>query len=158
MRKIILLLAVVCLSKMLFAQSENHPVIPQATLSSFSARYPGETVQQWKPVKNGYTAKFVRDGKKHVAYFSAEGDWVKTERKIKWTRNLPASVKKGWEKTGYAHWYVEKMHEVNSPGEQVYVMSVNNTPTLPAERHSFSEAHKLYFNTSGDLIKREISE
>jgi hypothetical protein len=159
MRKIILLLVVTVLSKAIVAEKDNRPAAPQNIVSNFSIKYPGVQVKQWQaakgPSKGMYVAKFTQDGKKSLAYYSSTGDWIKTERKIKWTWNLPAAVKAGWEKTEYVRWYVETMKEVETPGQHVYVMHVNNGPTLGAEHAQFQEGYLLYFSGAGELIQKE---
>jgi hypothetical protein len=156
MQKIILLLAMTTLSKVMVAEKGDTPAIPQNVVSAFSAKYPAVKAEHWKAGKEAYTVKFTLDGKKSQAYYSADGAWIKTEKKIKWTWNLPAVVKAGWEKTEYVGWYVENMKEIDSQGETVYVMQVNNWPVVSGEHYyNFQETDRLYFSGTGKLIKTE---
>ena len=156
MRLIIILLAVTCFPIVMSAQKEDLSVIPQNILASFSSRYPNTKVKKWRSLKGVFVAKFLLDGKKCMAYYSPEGDWIKTESKIKWTWDLPVQVKTGWKKCEYNRWYVESIKIIETREQPLYEMQVNNGTTLDADHYSnFIEKYLLYFTGAGELIRKE---
>lgn len=129
--------------------------VPQNIIASFSAKYAGAHVINWKAGKDDYEANFKLSGKKYCAFFSAGGDWQKTERKIRpW--QLPVAVKTSMKIGGYAAWYIDEAKEVNMPGQHVYLVHVDNAPVLTIpDPYLFKDDYQLTFSESGELTKKE---
>jgi hypothetical protein len=138
------------------AQNTDNNKIPQAVKTSFSGKFPDGDLKKWEVRKEGYIARFKKDGKKQYAYYSAEGHWKGTESPIRWTRHLPDPVKTSWMNSGYAGWYVHNIKKIETPDQRLYVLHVNNTSLLDGNKvDNFKEDHLLYFNTEGELIKTD---
>jgi hypothetical protein len=156
MKNLLAAIASFILLQPLTAQTREDNSIPQAVTTAFSDKFPDGDLQKWETRKEGYIARFKKDGKKHTAYYSAEGHWKGTESKIRWTRHLPAPVKAAWENSGYADWYVHNIKKIETPDQRLYVLHVNNTSRLDANKvENFKEDHILYFTPDGELVKKD---
>jgi alkyl sulfatase BDS1-like metallo-beta-lactamase superfamily hydrolase len=128
--------------------------VPVAVSRAFSGKFPGGDLRKWEVRREGYIARFKKDGKKHYAYYSQEGHWKGTESPIRRMRHLPDSVKTAWESSGYAGWYVHNIKKIETPDQRLYVVHVNNSPTLDANKvDNFSVEHLLYYTSSGKLMR-----
>jgi hypothetical protein len=155
MKKVIVLLVVALMSKSMIAQADTAVVVPQVVATAFSTRFPSGQLKKWEQRKEGYIAVFWQDGKKLFAYYNADGTWQGTESPIKWTKNLPADVKKGWIKSGYGTWYVEDIKKIDQPDQPLYVLKVNNSPLLDADhKDAFMEKWVLFYNAGGQLVRK----
>jgi hypothetical protein len=68
-----------------------------------------------------------------------------TASRIKWSWQLPMSVRKAFAKSKYRQWYIESMYRIENAEKQVvFRFVVNNGNLLDAEHHdSFLERHYL---------------
>jgi hypothetical protein len=156
MKKLLIAIAAVILSGNMIAQGESILVVPQPVTKAFSAQFPAARLKKWEQRKEGYIASFRQDGKKYFAYYSADGSWKGTEAPIKWTKNLPDSVKAGWKTSGYYNWYVEDIKRIETPEQPLYVLHVNNGSLLDSDHHdAFKEEYLLFFSPKGDLVRKE---
>jgi hypothetical protein len=155
MKKLIVVLVVALMSQSMIAQADTAVVVPQAVASAFATRFPTGQLQKWAQRPQGYIAAFKQDGKKYFAYYAADGTWKGTETPVKWTKNLPADVRKGWIKSGYGTWYVEDIKKIDQPDQPLYVLHVDNSPLLDADhKDAFMEEWVLFFNSNGDLVNK----
>ncbi|MES1249180.1 MAG: hypothetical protein ABUL46_00775, partial [Chitinophaga rupis] len=124
MKKSIVLVATAMLFQTMVAQSAGKAVPPTVVVKAFTTQFPDGKLKKWEERKQGYIAKFSRDGKKYFAYYSSDGAWQGTEAPIKWTKNLPDSVKSGWKTSGFYNWYVVDMKKIDTPDQPLYVLHV----------------------------------
>jgi hypothetical protein len=140
----------------LSAQTTDNNKIPLHVTTAFSGKFPDGDLKKWEVRKEGYIARFKKDGRKHYAYYSAEGHWKATESPVRWTRHLPHPVKTAWNNSGYAGWYVHNIKKIETPDQRLYVIHVNNSSLLDANKvDNFKEDHVLYFSPEGELIKKD---
>ncbi|HWB28106.1 MAG TPA: PepSY-like domain-containing protein [Chitinophagaceae bacterium] len=151
MKKLFFFLTIAFLSTAVFSQD-----VPQNVVAAFHTKYPGTNIKKWKSTKDGFTADFKQDNNKYTAFFSSNGEWQRTEQKIKWTWNLPADVNKAFKTGKYAAWYVEKISYVETPAQHSYVLRINNKALLPSQEISvFRETRLLYYDKNGELVTNE---
>jgi hypothetical protein len=157
MKKIIVMIALgLFFQTMMAAQSHTPVVVPQTVINAFTAQFPEGKLKNWESRKEGYIARFVHNGKKWFAYYSPDGKWQGTEVPVKWTRQLPDSVKTGWMNSGYGNWYVVDMKKITTPEQVMYVMHVDNGVLLDSNHHDvYKEEWLLYFSGTGGLIKKQ---
>lgn len=156
MKKLLAAFASFILLQPLSAQTTEKNVIPHAVKASFSGHFPDGDLKKWEVRKEGYIARFKKDGRKHYAYYSPEGQWKGTESSIRWTRHLPDPVKTSWKNSGYAGWYVHNIKKLETPGQRYYVLHLNNTPHLDGNKaDNFKEDHLLFFTPDGLLVKTD---
>lgn len=127
--------------------------VPGTVQSAFEQKYPGVNRVEWDMEQGGYlVAEFMKDGRKHEAWFTAGGEWVMTE--IDYGRNLqdlPEAVRTGYSVTTYAlqNWSIDDIDEIQRPAyDNVYIIEVEQ-----GGRPDYS----LYFDSNGTLI-REVQE
>jgi len=124
-------------------------------LKSFAKQYPNEFNAKWKIRNDTSIADFKMNGRKNMAYYLADGQWIKTETKIPWTKDLPTAVDNAWKNSDYTSWYVSAIKEVVYPDKNVYVMKVQQDcgpeGSIPGD---CLHAYKLYYKPDGSLIKK----
>ena len=132
MKKILAAIASFILIQHLSAQSIPVSQVPKSVRSAFYTQFPPATLKKWEIRKEGYIAVFKVDGRKHYAYYTADGKWVATETQVKRTRHLPDPVRTAWLNSGYAGWYVHNIRKLETDEGNSYVMHLNNGSTLDA--------------------------
>ena len=137
---------------------EYDPVIgqvPDNVLKSFSKQYPQGSVRAWVVKNDTCIAEFKTYKSKNVAYYLPDGQWIKTETKIPWTKDLPMAVNMSWKYSDLASWYVATIKEVKYPDKDLYVMEVQQDcgpeGSIPGD---CLDVYKLYYESDGSLIKK----
>lgn len=73
--------------------------------------------------------------------------------KVKWTRQLPASVRQSFYKSRYGNWYIEKMICFNFNGGIIYRFYVNNGNLLDGDHHdNFLKTDSLNIADNGTIL------
>ena len=158
MKKLISILAASFIFHISFAQQNAAESIPQKVKESFSEKFPSANVKNLEKINDGYTAEFFLEKRKYVSFYNVDGGWVKTERKIKSLNQLPQKVKTNFYKSEYAGWRINELKEIDSHEGKIYFLHVDNANHMAAEKpHTFKEHIFLYFNNTGELIKKENS-
>lgn len=149
-----LLVAVVMASMNgLMAQKIDNKDVPKHITAAHSSKFPDGKIRHWERSQEGYLVRFQVDGKNYQSSYGANGAWQSTESVIKRTKSLPQHVKEAWAKSGHYDWYVNEIRAVQTPDREVYIMHVNNGPTLDANKYdAFLEHRLLYFGVDGTLI------
>jgi hypothetical protein len=166
MKKLITLIAIILLTEPMIAQAtpaqpvaasvRQSVVVPPVVLSAFTSRFPNAHIRDWQQRPEGYIADFKQSGKKLFAYYAADGAWKGTESPIKWTRDLPATVRDGWKNSSYAAWKVEDIKKIDQPDGLLYALHVDNGATLDSDHHdAFLEEYILFFNEAGQLVRKD---
>lgn len=153
MKKFIALIAIAIFSKTMTAQAT---IPPAAVSTAFTSQFPKAQLKKWEERKEGYIADFRLNGKKLFAYYAADGTWKGTETPIKWTRNLPEAVRKGWDHSEYTAWYVMDIKKIETPEQPLYALHVNNGTLLDSDHHdAFLEEYVLFFSENGELVRKD---
>ena len=155
MKLLFLFLSTMALSNNSGSQKTGN-TIPQNVVASFNTKYAGAHISNWKVDKDGFAATFKLDSKKCCAFYSTGGDWLRTETKIRWPWRLPVAVKNALYTGEYAAWYVDEIKEVEMPGAHQFLVHVDNANVLKvADPYLFKDDYQLYYNESGELLKKE---
>ena len=129
--------------------------VPDNTVKAFKQQYPNENKAKWIMEKDTSIADFKMNGHKNMAYYRSDGQWIKTETKIPWTKDLPTAVDNAWKNSDYASWYIATIKEVQYPDKNVYVMKVQQDcgpeGSIPGD---CLDVYKLYFDPGGSLVKK----
>ena len=130
--------------------------VPAHVSTAFSGKFPEGDVKKWEKRKEGYVAHFKKDGKKHYAYYSHEGNWKGTESPVRRTKHLPAGVQRAWENSDYVGWYVHNIRKIETPDQDLYVIHLNNGTLLSSDKvDAYKEDHVLYYTREGELVRTE---
>ena len=122
MKTLVSALAMLCCMTQCLAGSRN---VPDKVQRLFAQQYPQAHLRKWETRNDTCIAEFSRDRRKNRADYSAQGEWLKTETKIPWTKDLPPAVASAWRYSDFASWYVAAIREVTFPGSTSrYVVSV----------------------------------
>lgn len=129
--------------------------IPQMVKSSFSGRYARANVKKWKVEKDTCITLFTFNKRKYTAYYTMDGNWVRTERTIKHKSSLPIAARSYLKNSKYASWYVDRLRKVQTPQQTMYVAHIDNHSGNPNQYEGAGSAADkwLYFDSSGKLIK-----
>jgi len=144
MKKLLAAIASFILIQHASAQSIPVNQVPKPVQTAFYTQFPPATLKKWEVRKEGYIAVFKVDGRKHYAYYSADGKWVATETQVKRTRHLPGQVRTAWLNSGYADWYVRNIRKLETAEGHSYVMHLNSGSTYDANKvDALNEDHTL---------------
>jgi hypothetical protein len=146
-------------SKKQHGADSSHYNMAQAN-SAFNKLYPNIKKEKWV-LKDGFCeVKFKLAHRRSTAYFSSTGEWLKTESRILWSKNLPKIVLEGWKSTPFASWTFEYITKVDSfAGKPYYVLQMHKdwSPN-GAIQADWLDVIKLYFTDDGALLKKEQIE
>ena len=99
-------------------------------LNQASAQSQSDTpsnVTKWEIRKEGKIAHYKKDGRKHYAYYTHDGQWKATESPVRRTRHLPPAVQTAWKNSGYTNWYVHNIRKIET-GSEVTITNFIPTP------------------------------
>lgn len=92
---------------------------PTVVQESFAQKYPGIEVKKWGLDSNGrWEAKFEVEGFKYRADFNKNGEWVETERSLRF-KELPEKVQEAV-KREYGDERIAEVEEVNHPTKGLF--------------------------------------
>lgn len=130
--------------------------LPPNIAATLTARYPNAKIKSWELTNDSYKVKFRTGRNKEVSYFSTNGQWLRTEKHIGLTRDLPAAVRHGFTNSAYAAWKVEEIREVSAPeGPIRYVLDIDNGNELDSWHYdAFKKELLLTFDRDGSLLER----
>ncbi len=116
----------------------------QAAKDAFSEKYPEASSVSWDTDENGYyEASFEQDGDKYRADYTDEGQWVETERSIKF-KDLPQAVQKAVE----AEYNKDEITEVEQ------VENAERGQFYDVEFKQKGKNHDVEFREDGQIIKQ----
>jgi hypothetical protein len=125
-------------------------------LKSFSQQYPDIHVSKWIIVNDTCIARFKMDKRKNAAFYLTNGDWVKTERKISWLKDMPEKVRNSFNRCPYADGYIQSLKEVSLPDGEQFIIAVHYEEGPPESiPGDWTEDYVLHFNKKGILLKKE---
>ena len=140
MKKIILLLAILGIFAVSYAQTLTPNDVPAKISKLFERSHPKISPVEWTKVGNDYQASYMVDDKNMSVTYNAVGKLMKTEKEISLSQ-LPASVLK----------YVND----NFPGEVVKKKVLITSSTGKTLYQLRVKQQDLAFNSQGSVIKPE---
>jgi hypothetical protein len=156
MKLLIMILSSVILSGNANSQKVPDSAVPQKVIVAFNAKYKDAHIRNWKKGPEGIEVTFKINNKINCALYSTDGEWIKTERKIKWPKNLPELVRKALRSSEYAAWYVDEIKEVEAQGSRIYLVHVDNANVLAiTDPYLFKDDYQLCFTEKGEIIRKE---
>lgn len=122
--------------------------IPADVTDAFKARYPHAERVSWKDNLGAFEAQFVLNNYEVSASFNSSGDWLHTERKLKF-EELPTEVQDGFGKSKYTDWEKGSVFELTRNTEPLqYRILV---------KKSGVQKKYLFFSADGKLRKESIT-
>jgi hypothetical protein len=100
----------------------------------------------------------MQDGKKLMAWYSEGSNWIKTEKRIPLSKDLPLAVKKGFDNSQYISWHIDNIKEVSmrNASSPVYVIHVDNGDKLDSDHYdAMKKDVYLSFDPEGVLVHLE---
>lgn len=98
------------------AQDLTEAQVPQAVKSAFKAKYADSYAYEWEYERKykEYEAEFSIDGVKYDAYFSPNGQWIRTERDIK-KAQVPTVIYEAVRGSEFGTWEIDDIDELSTP-------------------------------------------
>ncbi len=142
------MLCSIVLSFMLVSANAQFRNIPAEVTDAFSEKYPTASHVKWRDKILTFQAEFEEEKQKMKASFSSDGDWIKTEKQLKFA-SLPAAVIDGFKKSKYADEIVKDITELDDSEKGLQYIIVVKKGDITKRG--------LYFTSSGQLVKDELN-
>lgn len=128
--------------------------IPSPATNSFSAKYPGVAVKNWKKNAGGYEALFKMNREKSTAYYDQSGNWLRTETNLPISK-VPVNIRYALRQGDFASYHIDDVCNIHTPVTDMYRLEVDNNGGNPVSYTDFGsmDDRLLYFSTSGRLLK-----
>ena len=134
----------------LFAAIVNAQIrkIPAEVTDAFKERYPHAEKVSWKDNLTNFEAQFTLNGYKMNADFNSKGEWIDSERKIRF-EELPTAVQDGFSKSKYTDWEKTDIIELDKNGDDLQYR-------ILVKKSSVQKKY-LYFDTNGKLLRDAVT-
>ena len=131
--------------------------LPPNIAASVNTRFPNAKIKRWQMMNDSYKIKLTANRNKEVTWFSTDGKWLRTEKHLGLTKDLPVPVKQGFQQSGYADWKVENISEISTPGQPLrYALQIDNSTELDSWHvDAFKNQLVLYFDRDGRIIEKK---
>jgi hypothetical protein len=127
--------------------------LPNKIAVSFDSRYPQAHRKGWEMQQDLCKIDFVNDRRKSSAWYTADGQWVRTEVKIPWMKDLPQQVRNSVDRSPYTSWYVDNIREEISGKGILYVLHVDDGNSLDSDHYdAFRKDRILSYTADGTLM------
>lgn len=122
---------------------------PQQVKDALGEKYPEASYVEWdynndKDEVKGYEAEFVVDMQEYNAFFTEQGDWIKTEIEAS-PQDVPESIV-STVKNDYAKYMVDGAYEVHTPDGLQYKVELDI-------ENDKNDIEYLLFDQDGTLVK-----
>jgi hypothetical protein len=122
--------------------------IPAEVTDAFKTRYPHSEKVSWKDNLTNFEAQFTLNGYQMSSDFNSKGEWIDSERKIKF-EELPAAVRDGFSKSKYTDWEKTDIIELDKNGDDLQYR-------ILVKKSSVQKKY-LYFDTNGKLLRDAVT-
>jgi hypothetical protein len=128
--------------------------LPGTIVSSITAKYPDARIKNWAWKENDYVIRIEAQKGKCTAWYTRDGSWVKTEKRIGLTKDLPERVRQGFNKSSYASWHIDGIKELTTPdGQRKYVLHIDDgNKYSSADMAALQSDYRIFFSSDGTLI------
>ena len=134
------------------AQKDAAVTVPPQVTLAFTSRFPSVLLKKWELNNEEYIASFIWNSNCSLAYYTSNGEWIKTETFIRRKKNLPAAVRQGLRESPYSSWFVDKILETQSNNQQMLTIDVSEFYNYEEGQR---EVRRLFFSEEGKLTKEE---
>jgi len=141
MKKLILLIAVLCMISISYAQVLTLNDVPPAISKAFAKSHPKVTTVEWTKTENNFKANYVVDSTDRSATYTVAGKVTETEKQIS-VASLPSSIIT-YVNTNFQDAYVKKASKITSTkGKVNYCVKIKDVV--------------LMFDSNGKNIKPKV--
>jgi hypothetical protein len=152
MKNLLVIFTMIAISKDMMAQKDGPINVPQPVTQAFANRFPAAQLRKWEGSSEGYIASFSQNGNRSLAYYTPNGDWIKTELFIRHKKNLPDEIRQGFRQSAYSNWIVDKILETQSNAGPTVTMEVRRIYNFTENQW---EVCRLHFSMEGKLMEEE---
>jgi len=133
-----------------FGQGTVDVELPEKVTAAIALQYPYAKIGKWNYNANSqwYAVSFKLEEKKFEGYYTREGSWIKTQKKIK-KLSLPQAVINSLQNSEHAGWEIMRAEEHQTP-VHAYLYEV--------EVRSGKQEIYLYFLPDGKLVESVIKK
>ncbi|MGN6180080.1 MAG: hypothetical protein ACTHNW_12910 [Mucilaginibacter sp.] len=130
--------------------------VPQAVSAAFANQYAQAHLKNWYVDNGQYIACFRYNDRDWMAHYSADGNWLRSERNIKHIATLPYDVRTALKNSKYASYHVDEMARLQMPDHSsMYRLRVDNNSgnKVAFENAGAVDNESLYFSDNGRLVR-----
>jgi hypothetical protein len=137
------------------AMAQKTVSVPSNVSTAFSTQYPQANLKNWTMDHDQYVASFKYNKRDWRAYYSADANWLSSERDIKHMKTLPYDVRHSLRTGKFAAYHVDQIARVQTPARNMYKIRVdnNNGQQTAYENAGSIDNETLYYSERGRLIK-----
>ncbi len=132
----------------IFSVNAQFRKIPAEVTESFKAKYENASGVSWKDKLTSFEADFRQKDKEMKAFFSSNGEWIKTETKYS-VESLPSEVRDGFKKSKFADLNVLDVSLIDENDKELQYRIV-------VKKNDISKK-SLVFSKDGQLINDYVS-
>jgi|GEM_PF-6149349 len=116
MKKIFSFLIGICLASQISFAQQNlmESEVPPQSSKAFHEKYPDAVILSWNKSDSDYHANYKLDDEVFDAYFSADGQWLRTESTI-YSEDLPEAVITYKKSSKYKSWDIGNVKLIDTP-------------------------------------------
>ncbi len=154
--KSVILIAVIGISSYSAMAQKKIANVPAVVSSAFTSQYPQAGLKGWSMDRGQYIATFKYNNRDWTAHYSADGNWLRSERNIKHMANLPAEVRMAVRSSKYASYHIDEMARLQMPDHSYqYRLSVDNNNGNPTAYQGVGglDNENLFYSEHGRLIR-----
>jgi hypothetical protein len=131
--------------------------VPLTISSAFARQYPLANLKSWNTENGQYVAMFKYNKRDWKAYYSADGNWLSSERDIRHMATLPFTVRSAFKGSKYAAYHIDRMASLQTPTSKMYLLRIDNNNGNPTAYQAAGSVDNetLYYNERGRLVKLE---
>lgn len=129
--------------------------VPPAVSAAFTNQYPQASLKGWSMDRDQYVAAFRYNNRDWMAHYSAEGNWLRSERNIRHMANVPYDVRMALRGSKYASYHVDAIARLQMPDNsyQYRIRVDNNSGNKVSYEGGNIDNENLYFTERGRLIR-----
>lgn len=128
-----------------YAQETTQAEAFEKVKASFERMYPAATVTEWELEKNNiYEVEFLHEDVEYEADFTADGQWLSTERDLR-VDEMPTAVSESLKASEWANWHIDEIEQLSIPEQKEF---------YEVEVEQGEEKHYLYYLPDGSLMEQ----
>jgi hypothetical protein len=89
-------------------------LVPESVLKGYADKYKKRKVKTWYEEESGYSAVFEKGDLRPRAYFTHDGEWIRTTLAVK-DKSVSYQVKKAIKNTQWSDWKITDRYRVETP-------------------------------------------
>lgn len=112
---------------------------------NLKSMYPDIGPYELKIEHDHFATDFKIGGNHYKVKFDENGDWIRSEIKIRFKKRIPEKVRNGMEESEYADWFLADKTLIETPASKRYKLEFQRD----------EEEWDVYFNVDGEIVRKD---